>query len=230
MAYPENDNERTERNNDQIALWVSVAVLVVSIIHRDLTILYLFVVATAMWVFFRVFLPIDVSAKPAPNPASAEEKKSDVAKPSDCVMKLMKPESESSTETPADTKPEESKPKPESAPKHPPFNDAESTFIDACVWGDLEEIQQLYTPEITNRQDDHGWTPLVFAVQGGNLDAVKFLLDHGADPLIRANEGFTAYSLAQADIFEDKRQGLDYSRKMLDMMDAALNRRRENKA
>jgi ankyrin repeat protein len=43
-----------------------------------------------------------------------------------------------------------------------------------------------------NIQDyKYGWTPLHFAVKNCHVDVARVLLDYGADPTIRDNEGRT---------------------------------------
>jgi hypothetical protein len=54
---------------------------------------------------------------------------------------------------------------------------------------------------ITFTQD--GSTMLMFAVNSGNEDMVKLLLEYGADPNVRDKEGNTALSLAEEDERKD---------------------------
>jgi ankyrin repeat protein len=45
--------------------------------------------------------------------------------------------------------------------------------------------------------DQHGKTPLMLAVTGGDLTTVKLLLQKGADPQTRDRNGLTAYDWAE---------------------------------
>ena len=48
-----------------------------------------------------------------------------------------------------------------------------------------------------------GSTALMFAASGGNVEAVRLLLEKGADPAIKNEYGYTATSLAQGDDYAE---------------------------
>jgi ankyrin repeat protein/L-ascorbate metabolism protein UlaG (beta-lactamase superfamily) len=64
--------------------------------------------------------------------------------------------------------------------------------------GDMEKLAELIAgdPELVNARDEEDHTALHSAVMGGQLDAVKFLLDNGADPDARntANQSPLLYA------------------------------------
>lgn len=47
-----------------------------------------------------------------------------------------------------------------------------------------------------NVQDENGLTPLMAAVQEGNLEMVEYLIDQGADVLLKNKNGQTAIDIA----------------------------------
>jgi ankyrin repeat protein len=47
------------------------------------------------------------------------------------------------------------------------------------------------TPELANRIDRYGWTPMYRAVYDSDIGLVKLLLDSGANPDIADTEGWT---------------------------------------
>ncbi len=87
-------------------------------------------------------------------------------------------------------------------------NKGKSPFINLCGYllrrdeGDLitetwvrlgADIEEEYTGSNSSR---HGWTPLHFAVRGGQVPMVKELLKQGADPLHKTANNETPLSLA----------------------------------
>ncbi|HNY10886.1 MAG TPA: ankyrin repeat domain-containing protein [Candidatus Wallbacteria bacterium] len=74
-----------------------------------------------------------------------------------------------------------------------------SKFILAAEHGSAEDMARMLDEGKlnVNGKDGDGWTPLISASVFGNADAVKFLLDHGADPDIRDNKGMTAFDHAR---------------------------------
>jgi ankyrin repeat protein len=60
-------------------------------------------------------------------------------------------------------------------------------FIDACRAGDTEAVQRLLAadPALVGARDPQGSTGLHAAAARGHLDAVRLLLQHGADPNAR---------------------------------------------
>jgi ankyrin repeat protein len=64
-------------------------------------------------------------------------------------------------------------------------------FFDACANGEVETLRRLLVNDpglarATNPEAQHqGWTGLHAAAKGGHVDAVRLLLEHGADPNAR---------------------------------------------
>ena len=78
-------------------------------------------------------------------------------------------------------------------------------FFEACAKGDVELLRGLLLNDpglvrVGNPDAPHrGWTGLHSAAQGGHLDAVRLLLQHGADPNLReAGDNTTALHWAAA--------------------------------
>lgn len=68
--------------------------------------------------------------------------------------------------------------------------------------GDYEKLKELLDkkPRLANKLDGNGWSPLHEAVRGGHLDAIKLLLQRGADinsRVGRYGEGGSALYLAK---------------------------------
>lgn len=55
------------------------------------------------------------------------------------------------------------------------------------VEGLLEEIKK--DKSLVNARDENGWTPLVESARGGHLEAVKLLIEHGADTDLKTYHG-----------------------------------------
>lgn len=65
--------------------------------------------------------------------------------------------------------------------------------------GDLDRvIASLDEGSDVNARDGGGDTALMFAAMGGHFLVVKMLLAHGADPLLRAKNGWTALMFAES--------------------------------
>src|SRR5262249_13530598 len=68
---------------------------------------------------------------------------------------------------------------------------ASELFFEACMKGDLDVLRRLLgnDPSLARAADPKGqyggWTGLHYAAQGGHLQAVRLLLEHGADPNAR---------------------------------------------
>ena len=75
-----------------------------------------------------------------------------------------------------------------------PFDDAHQSL----VAGDLDSVLLSITMGAVsaNTQDEQGYTLLHYAAQLGSLAAVQALLDRGADPAIKPQDGKTAADLA----------------------------------
>jgi ankyrin repeat protein len=78
---------------------------------------------------------------------------------------------------------------------------AQGAFDDArqnLVAGDVDSVLLSITMGAisVNMQDEQGYTLLHYAAQNGSLNAVRALLDRGADPTIRAKNGSTSEALA----------------------------------
>jgi ankyrin repeat protein len=64
---------------------------------------------------------------------------------------------------------------------------------DALQRGDVDAIRDRVVgePGYIHERDFVGDTPLLNAIAFGNLDLVRFLLEHGADPNVRVDDGYT---------------------------------------
>lgn len=62
----------------------------------------------------------------------------------------------------------------------------------------LEKLKPEEIQSIINQQDNQGNTPLIYAViNNPNPEEIKFLLEHGANPLIKNNKGHSALDYAR---------------------------------
>jgi calmodulin len=80
----------------------------------------------------------------------------------------------------------------------------EWTLHRACAEGDIERIEALCLGKGENRaeideRDDMGWTPLMWAVEGRELDAAAFLVEQGCKVTLKNSDGRTALHMAAAD-------------------------------
>lgn len=75
-----------------------------------------------------------------------------------------------------------------------PFDDARDNILAGQV-GNALMIIAIGAMGI-NDQDDLGYTLLHYAAKSGSVDAVRQLLDQGADPAIAARDGSTPITLA----------------------------------
>ena len=73
-------------------------------------------------------------------------------------------------------------------------NNTENTWTwDALKRGDIIAVKNrvLGDPSYILERDDDGNTPLMYAIAFGNLELVRFLLEHGADPNVEVDDGYT---------------------------------------
>jgi acyl-CoA-binding protein len=93
----------------------------------------------------------------------------------------------------------------ESAKSARSWKESESLFA-AVVDGDVEKVLQILDGpdgcEIDLR-NDAGLTPLHFAVDRGNAELVKILLDHKANQTLKDNEGQTPMEIAKICEYEE---------------------------
>jgi ankyrin repeat protein len=87
---------------------------------------------------------------------------------------------------------------------------AVTALMRAAFAADIEEMKRLVSKNDINAQDSSGWTALVYAAQGdkrswantatdsSGVEAMKFLLNSGADPNIRSSMAQTAIMSATA--------------------------------
>lgn len=77
----------------------------------------------------------------------------------------------------------------------PAASEASDGFIRACYDGNFEGVSRILSMREWNKEDVNEGnvlgTPLGVAAQKGHSDIVKYLLDHGADPNIKDNDGDT---------------------------------------
>ncbi len=74
-------------------------------------------------------------------------------------------------------------------------------FYAAIRANDLPRLNGMLTAGANvNAKDERGITPLMYAAWVGSVDAMKRLLDHGADPNLTNSSGSTALMLSATDI------------------------------
>lgn len=73
------------------------------------------------------------------------------------------------------------------------------SWFQAARDGDIESLQQRYQEDATkiNERNHAGFTPLRFAIHANNIEAVKWLLNHGAEMLITDPNNYNALHAAQ---------------------------------
>ncbi len=78
------------------------------------------------------------------------------------------------------------------------------TLLAACRDGDAAEVGRILTawPDLIEVRSPEGWTPLILAAHGQHLDAVRTLLDHGADPNACGKNGTTVLMYAKTALIE----------------------------
>jgi ankyrin repeat protein len=60
-------------------------------------------------------------------------------------------------------------------------------LIEAVLRCDIEAMKREIASGANPNEIDAGMTPLLWAIMGGYFDAVKLLLENGADPNVRPN-------------------------------------------
>ena len=73
-------------------------------------------------------------------------------------------------------------------------------FYQAIRSDDIAAVRTLATSEAVNTPDNHGTTPLMYAAAAGSTEAMKLLLDRGANPNAKNAFGATALMWASGDI------------------------------
>lgn len=75
----------------------------------------------------------------------------------------------------------------------------DKVFSRSVLNNDFEAAERLlfHGANINAVFQEAGWTTLIMAVMGNNEDAVKFLLNHEADPSIKGKYGYSAYRVAK---------------------------------
>lgn len=73
-----------------------------------------------------------------------------------------------------------------------------TAILGACYKGQTEIVKELLTaganPDVSNGD---GTTPLMFAVQSGNVSLVRLLLKHGSDEKVKDKRGLSAFDYAK---------------------------------
>ena len=72
----------------------------------------------------------------------------------------------------------------------------EIEFRVACGRGDDIRPYLKKYPYFVNCVGPFGWTPLFYAVRSNQIEVVKVLLEHGADPFVCDKDGITILDLA----------------------------------
>jgi len=68
----------------------------------------------------------------------------------------------------------------------------------ACGRGSLDEVTKIIhdKPYLVHHVGVAGWTPIFYAVRCNDVDIVKLLMKHGANPHICDSTGTSAYHIA----------------------------------
>jgi len=85
-----------------------------------------------------------------------------------------------------------------------PSEREQHAFLDAAKNNRFAQVRQfvLATPSFVNCQPAGRWSALHQAAQFGNVEAVTFLLEHGASVTVRTRDGLTPLDVAKPSVFE----------------------------
>lgn len=72
------------------------------------------------------------------------------------------------------------------------------TIHQCCEDGDLERVKELIAavPDVKNKADERGWSPIHISAAFGHLDLVKWLSVSGVQLTAETPTGYTAIHLA----------------------------------
>ena len=77
--------------------------------------------------------------------------------------------------------------------------DVEKKVIAAAQRGDIDALSALVAEGANiNEQDEQGWTALHWSAGKGDLEVIKFLLEHQADITLTGQDNRTPFMVAQA--------------------------------
>lgn len=95
-------------------------------------------------------------------------------------------------------------------------------LFDAAKDGDVETLEQLLKKDakLVAKKDENGWTPVHEVARGGHIDALKLLVEKGADINERANFGYggTALYLAK-EAMDENEDGSDVFTELIEYLE-----------
>lgn len=91
------------------------------------------------------------------------------------------------------------------------YKDVLSDLNRAIIEGMNDQARRLcaYQP-IVNEKDEHGWTPLTYAVYSKNIEMIKYLLSEDADTTVADNQGKTLLKYAEETCLQGDSRILDF--------------------
>jgi ankyrin repeat protein len=93
--------------------------------------------------------------------------------------------------------------------------------------GNADKVKKLLEQHAdVNKQDEDGWTALMWAANRGHFDVIKLLVEHGADVAIKNKTGKTSVELAKLGGYNDIAEYLD---SIMRMRDEITNRATDDK-